>query len=87
MTRALLRLALVGLCAVALSGCISLLPKSKPAQLYRFGPVATGAITRSDRKVRAVDSRGLYSNARPASSVISLHLENAMTRAFCSSVG
>jgi cholesterol transport system auxiliary component len=24
-------------CAVALAGCISLLPKTKPAQLYRFG--------------------------------------------------
>ena len=38
MTRALLRLAAIGACALALSGCISLLPKSKPAQLYRFGP-------------------------------------------------
>jgi cholesterol transport system auxiliary component len=35
--RAVLRLLAVGACAVALSGCISLLPKSKPAQLYRFG--------------------------------------------------
>jgi len=43
MTRALLRLAVVGACAVALSGCISLLPKSKPAQLYRFGPVPAAA--------------------------------------------
>jgi cholesterol transport system auxiliary component len=34
---ALPRLALVGACALALSGCISLLPKSKPSQLYRFG--------------------------------------------------
>ena len=31
------RLAALGLCAAALSGCISLLPKSKPATLYRFG--------------------------------------------------
>jgi len=31
------RLVAIGFCAVALSGCISLLPKSKPAQLYRFG--------------------------------------------------
>jgi cholesterol transport system auxiliary component len=44
MTRALFRLLTLGACAVALSGCISLLPKSKPAQLYRFGPVpAAGA--------------------------------------------
>lgn len=39
------RVALVAVCAVALSGCISLLPKSKPALLYRFGqaPVAEAA--------------------------------------------
>jgi cholesterol transport system auxiliary component len=38
MTRTLLRLAMLGACVVALGGCISLLPKTKPAQLYRFGP-------------------------------------------------
>jgi cholesterol transport system auxiliary component len=42
MIRPLLRLAAISLCAVALSGCISLLPKSKPAQLYRFS-AAPGA--------------------------------------------
>jgi cholesterol transport system auxiliary component len=48
MTRPLLRLAAVGACALALSGCISLLPKSKPAQLYRFGttPAASPAPAR-----------------------------------------
>jgi cholesterol transport system auxiliary component len=41
MIRAALRLAVISACALALSGCISLVPKSKPAQLYRFGePVA-----------------------------------------------
>jgi cholesterol transport system auxiliary component len=40
---ALLRLAAVGACALMLSGCISLLPKSKPAQLYRFGQVRAPA--------------------------------------------
>ena len=47
MIRPLLRLAVVGACALALSGCISLLPKSKPAQLYRFGaaPAAAPAAT------------------------------------------
>lgn len=33
----LLRLAIVGAAALSLAGCISLLPKSKPADLYRFG--------------------------------------------------
>ncbi len=42
-SRALLRVAVVAACAVALSGCISLLPKSKPAQLYRFGPPVAAA--------------------------------------------
>lgn len=37
MTRALFRLAALGCAALLLSGCISLLPKSPPAQLYRFG--------------------------------------------------
>lgn len=39
MTRAmtLIRWAGVGLAVLALSACVSLLPKSKPAQLYRFG--------------------------------------------------
>lgn len=41
-----LRLAVVGAAALALSGCVSLLPKSKPVDLYRFGqPVAAEALT------------------------------------------
>jgi cholesterol transport system auxiliary component len=40
--KAALKLAAAGVLALSLAGCISLLPKSKPAQLYRFGgPVAT----------------------------------------------
>ena len=37
-TRFLLRLTVAGALALSLGGCISLLPKSKPAQLYRFAP-------------------------------------------------
>jgi cholesterol transport system auxiliary component len=52
MIRHLLRLATIGACALALGGCISLLPKTKPAQLYRFGepmpaagaPAAAGTV-------------------------------------------
>lgn len=41
----LLRLAAVSACALALSGCVSLLPKSKPSDLYRFGqPVSAEAV-------------------------------------------
>ena len=42
---ALLRVAVVSVAAVTLSGCVSLLPKTKPAHLYRFGqPVTAAAI-------------------------------------------
>jgi len=42
---ALLRLAVVGAAALSLSACVSLLPKTKPAHLYRFGqPVNAEAV-------------------------------------------
>jgi cholesterol transport system auxiliary component len=42
---ALLRLLAVGATALALSACVSLLPKTKPAHLYRFGqPVSADAV-------------------------------------------
>jgi cholesterol transport system auxiliary component len=41
-----LRFAALAVLALSLSGCISLLPKSKPSQLYRFGgPAAAGSTT------------------------------------------
>ncbi|HEX3364671.1 ABC-type transport auxiliary lipoprotein family protein [Phenylobacterium sp.] len=43
MIRRILALAVVGVCALALSGCISLLPKSKVSQMYRFGPTPAAA--------------------------------------------
>lgn len=48
MTRssALPRLAMASAVAVALSGCVSLLPKTKPAHLYRFGqPVSAASVS------------------------------------------
>lgn len=45
---ALLRLAAIALLAISLSGCISLLPKTRPSQLYRFGvPTSSTAPDRS----------------------------------------
>lgn len=42
---ALLRVATTALLALSLAGCISLLPKSKPVNLYRFGqPLAAEAV-------------------------------------------
>jgi cholesterol transport system auxiliary component len=38
--RSSLKLAAAGLAALSLAGCVSLLPKEKPAQLYRFTPPA-----------------------------------------------
>ena len=41
-----LRFAVVAASALALSACVSLLPKTKPANLYRFGqPIAAEAVT------------------------------------------
>ena len=34
---------LAAVAAVALTGCVSLFPKSEPAQLYRFGPTGVTA--------------------------------------------
>jgi len=51
MTRAIAALRLGAACAMALTlaGCISVLPKSKPASLYRFGqtPVASESVSPS----------------------------------------
>jgi cholesterol transport system auxiliary component len=46
MIRHALRLAAVGTCALALSGCISLLPKTKPVQLYSFGAAPAAPLAR-----------------------------------------
>lgn len=44
--RATAALAAAGMMALALGGCVSLFPKTKPAQLYRFGmPAAQGEAT------------------------------------------
>lgn len=61
MIRSVLRLAALGLCATALAGCISLLPKSKPAQLYRFGP---GPAAASSTATRATGAAVFRSNGQ-----------------------
>ena len=48
----LLRSVAVGTLALALSGCISLLPKTKPSHLYRFGQPASGeAVTAASGQI------------------------------------
>lgn len=57
----LFRLAVTATAALALSACITLLPKSKPAQLYRFGqPVTTEALTAAPGRVGVFRSSGLF---------------------------
>lgn len=43
-----LKLVAAGLLALSLTGCISLVPKTKPAQLYRFGVPTAEAPARTD---------------------------------------
>jgi cholesterol transport system auxiliary component len=63
MTRAL-RLLAVAAAAVALSGCVSLLPKSKPAQLYRFGQsVAAAPAAAQPRSVGVFRTTGSFEEA------------------------
>jgi len=44
----LVKFAIGGVLAISLSGCISLLPKTKPSQLYRFGVPVAEAPARPD---------------------------------------
>ncbi|HLZ77332.1 ABC-type transport auxiliary lipoprotein family protein [Phenylobacterium sp.] len=62
MIRPILRLAAIAVCAAALSGCISLLPKSKPAQLYRFyaPAAATPAPSRPASAVAVFQTNGTF---------------------------
>jgi len=63
MTRsALLRLAAVATAALSLSACVSLLPKTKPANLYRFGQAsaAADALTAAEGQVGVFRTNGLF---------------------------
>ncbi len=68
MIRPLLRLAVFGACALALTGCsISLLPKGKPAQLYRFGiPAAAAPATPKPNAHRGVSHQSAASRRNRA---------------------
>ncbi|MEO8811768.1 MAG: ABC-type transport auxiliary lipoprotein family protein [Caulobacteraceae bacterium] len=48
----LARFLVVAVAAMALGGCITLLPKQKPAQLYRFGLEATAPTTATPAQTR-----------------------------------
>lgn len=71
MTRALLRLAGLAFAGLALSGCISLLPKSKPAQLYRFG-VAAAPVAQPHRTVGVFRTNGSFQDAAAGDRILSV---------------
>jgi cholesterol transport system auxiliary component len=55
------RVVVAGALALALCGCVSLLPKSKPAQLYRFGQTAGAAApARSGPTVGVFRANGVF---------------------------
>jgi cholesterol transport system auxiliary component len=71
MTR--LRLAIAVVSALALSGCISLLPKSKPAQLYRFGqPTAAASAPAAARTVGVFRSNGSFAEEAAGDRILSI---------------
>lgn len=73
MIRAVLRLAVVGACALALSGCISLLPKTKPSQLYRFGqPAAASAPGPVGRSVGVFLTNGSFPNEAAGDRILTI---------------
>jgi len=72
MIRAALRLVAVGACALALSGCISLLPKSKPAQLYRFGQTAAAAPGPATGTVGVLHTNGTFANEAGGDRILTL---------------
>jgi cholesterol transport system auxiliary component len=73
---ALLRLAAVALLAAGLSGCISLLPKSKPAQLYRFG-LAAGEAPASPRAIGVYRANGAFQRESAGDRILTITGERA----------
>jgi cholesterol transport system auxiliary component len=76
---ALLRAGLASACALALSGCISLFPKSDPAQLYRFGqtPSATGAPAPAAGTVSVFRSGGTFASEAAGDRLLAITGEEA----------
>ncbi len=75
-TGAVSRAILIGACAFSLSGCISLLPKSKPAQLYRFGnAVAPSTDAASAAKIGISRGRGNFDRASSGDRILTVEGE------------
>jgi cholesterol transport system auxiliary component len=68
-----LRFAALGALALALSGCVSLLPKSKPANLYRFGqPVAAAATTAPSGQVGVFRTNATFQRESAGDRILTL---------------
>ena len=72
MIRAALRVVIIGAAALALSGCITLLPKAKPSQLYRFGqPSAAAAATVGT--VAVFQANGLFQSEASGDRILTIN--------------
>lgn len=74
-----LRIAGLAACAVALSGCISLLPKSKPSHLYTFGQAAGAASTATPAPADAVGvfrATGLFQHESAGDRLMTVSSDN-----------
>jgi cholesterol transport system auxiliary component len=77
LVRAALRFAAAGGLALALSGCISLLPSSKPAQLYRFSlPPAPAPAAPADA-VRVFHGPGFFQRESAGDRILTVTGERA----------
>jgi len=72
--KALLRAGALALCAAALSACVSLLPKAKPAQLYRFdgAPPAAAAPAESGPAFGVFKGRGTFDRAAAGDRILTV---------------
>jgi cholesterol transport system auxiliary component len=67
-------------CAAALSGCISLLPKTKPAQLYRFdgaAPAAAAPVPSNTAPFAVLKSFGSFDRAAASDRILTLEGDKA----------
>lgn len=72
--KAALRVAAIAACAAALAGCVSLLPKTKPAQLYSFdgGSTAKAEAPSSGPTFGVLRARGGFNRAASGDRILTI---------------
>lgn len=70
--RPIVRLALAVALAASLAGCISLLPKTKPVQLYRFGEPAPGAQAPPPNAVGVFSANGAFQHESAGDRILTI---------------